>query len=183
MQVHLAPLRANSASRHFQEESIMLSDKIQAAFNAQVGHEFANSIQYIAIANYFEGESLKGLAKIFYKQAQEEHEHAMKFTQFLIDTNGAVKIPALPAPQNNFASAEAAAQLALDAEIRTTNQINDLLSLALEEKNYAAQNFLQWFVEEQVEEIATAATNLDIIKKAGPNVLMVEAYLAHVNKD
>ncbi len=161
----------------------MLSDKIQAAFNAQVGHEFANSIQYIAIANYFESESLKGLAKMFAKQAAEEHEHAMKFIEFLLDTGSKVVIPALPAPQSDFASAEAAAQLALDAEVRTTNQINDLLTLALAEKNYAAQNFLQWFVNEQVEEIASATTNLDIIKKAGPNVLMVEAYLSHVNKD
>ena len=161
----------------------MLSDKIQAAFNAQVGHEFGNSIQYIAIANYFEGESLKRLAKMFYKQAAEEHEHAMKFTQFLLDTGSKVAIPAIPAPQNDFASAEAAAQLALDAEIRTTNQINDLLTLALAEKNYAAQNFLQWFVNEQVEEVATASANLDIIKKAGPNVLMVEAYLSHAHKD
>jgi ferritin len=161
----------------------MLSDKLQTAFNAQVGHEFANSIQYIAIANYFEGESLQGLAKLFTKQAAEEHEHAMKFTQFLLETGCKVVIPALPAPQNEFASAEAAAQLALDAEIRTTNQINDLLTLALAEKNYAAQNFLQWFVAEQVEEIASATTNLDIIKKAGPNVLMVEAYLVHANKD
>jgi ferritin len=93
-----------------------------------------------------------------------------------------VKIPAIAAPQNDFASAEAAAQLALDAEIRTTNEINDLLTLALGEKNYAAQNFLQWFVNEQVEEVATATTNLDIIKKAGPNVLMIEAYLSHANK-
>ena len=159
----------------------MLSEKIQAAFNTQVGQEFANSIQYIAIANYFEGESLKGLAKLFYKQAEEEHAHAMKFTQFLLDTGCAVKIPAIAAPQNDFASAEAAAQLALDAEVRTTHQINDLLTLTLEEKNYAAQNFLQWFVEEQVEEIATASTNLDVIRKAGPNVLMIEAWLAHHN--
>ena len=119
---------------------------------------------------------------MFYKQAQEEHEHAMKFTQFLLDTGSAVKIPAIAAPQNEFASAEAAAQLALDAEIRTTNQINDLVTLASAEKNYAAQQFLQWFVGEQVEEIATASTNLDIIKKAGSNMLMVEAYLAHANK-
>jgi len=161
----------------------MLSDKIQAAFNTQVGQEFSNSIAYIAIANYFKGENLAGLAQLFYKQAAEEHEHAMKFINFLLDTGSAVKLPAISAPQNEFASAEAAAQLALDAEIHTTNQINDLLTLAIAEKNYAAQNFLQWFVEEQVEEIATASANLDIIKKAGPNILMVEAYLAHVNKD
>ena len=161
----------------------MLSDKIQAAFNTQVGQEFSNSIQYIAIANYFKSENLIGLAKMFYKQAAEEHGHAMKFTEFLLDTGSAIKIPAVAAPQNEFASAEAAAQLALDAEIRTTNQINDLLTLAIAEKDYAAQNFLQWFVNEQVEEVATATTNLDIIKKAGAMVLMVEAYLAHANKD
>jgi bacterioferritin B len=161
----------------------MLSDKIQAAFNKQVGQEFSNSIQYIAVANYFKGESLKGLAKMFVKQAAEEHEHAMKFIEFLLDTGCNVVIPAIPAPQNKFASAEAAAQSALDAEIRTTKQINDLVTLAIAEKNYAAQNFLQWFVNEQVEEVATATTNLDIIKKAGPNVLMVEAYLAHMKKD
>ena len=161
----------------------MLSDKIQAAFNTQVGQEFSNSIAYIAIANYFKSENLNGLAKMFYKQAAEEHTHAMKFTEFLIDTGNAVKIPAIAAPQNEFASAEAAAQLAYDAEVRTTNQINDLLTLAIAEKDYAAQSFLQWFVNEQVEEIATASANLDIIKKAGPNVLMVEAYLAHANKD
>src|SRR5512139_3890255 len=161
----------------------MLSNKVQAAFNTQVGQEFSNSIAYIAIANYFKSENLVGLAKIFYKQAAEEHEHAMKFTDFLLDTGCAVKIPAITAPQNEFASAEAAAQLALDAEIRTTNQINDLLTLAIAEKDYATQNFLQWFVNEQVEEIATATTNLDIIKRAGPNILMVEAYLSHLHKD
>ncbi len=161
----------------------MLSDKLQAAFNKQVGQEFSNSIAYIAVANYFKNESLNGLAKMFYKQATEEHGHAMKFIEFLLDTDCLVVIPAIAAPQNEFASAEAAAQMALDAEIRTTNQINDLLTLALAEKDYAAQNFLQWFVNEQVEEVATARTNLDIIKKAGPNVIMVEAYMAHANKD
>ena len=161
----------------------MLSNKIQAAFNKHVGQEFSNSIQYIAVANYFEGENLKGLAKIFTKQATEEHEHAMKFIEFLLDTGCKVVIPAIPAPQNNFASAEEAAQFVLDAEIRTTNQINDLVTLTIAEKDYAAQQFLQWFVNEQVEEVATASANLDVIKKAGTNVLMVEAYLAHMKKD
>ena len=161
----------------------MLSDKIQAAFNAQVGHEFSNSIAYIAVANYFKSENLNGLAKMFYKQAAEEHEHAMKFTDFLLDTGSAVKIPAITAPQNEFASAEAAAQLALDAEIRTTNQINDLLTLAIGREELRRAELPAVVREEQVEEIATASANLDVIKKAGPNVLMVEAYLAHMHKD
>jgi bacterioferritin B len=81
-----------------------------------------------------------------------------------------LKLFTLPAVQNTCALAEAAAQ------------INDLVALAIAEKNYAAQNFLQWFVNEQVEEIASASTNLDVIKKAGSNVLMMEAWLAHINK-
>ncbi len=162
---------------------MLISDKINAAFNAQIGHELGNSNQYVAIAAWFDSQSLKGLAKMFYQQAEEERGHALKFVEFIVDAGGQVEIPAIAAVQNTFASAEAAAQLALDAEVRTTGQINDLMTLAIDEKNYAAQNFLQWFVNEQVEEIATASTNLDIVKKAGSNVLMVEAYLAHVNKD
>ena len=119
---------------------------------------------------------------MFYKQAEEERGHAMKFLEFIIDASGKVEIPAIAGVQNTFASPEAAAQLALDAEIRTTNQINDLAALANDEKNYIARNFLEWFVNEQLEEVSTAQTNLDIIRKAGSNVLMVEAYLAHVNK-
>ena len=159
---------------------MLISSTINAAFNAQIGHELANSNQYVAVAAWFDGESLKGLAKMFYKQAEEEREHAMKFVKFVLDAGGKVEIPAIPAAQNDFDSAVAAAQLALDAEERTTAQINDLMTQAIAEKNYAAQNFLQWFVNEQVEEIATASTNLDVIKKAGANVLMVEAYLAHI---
>lgn len=158
---------------------MLISDKINAAFNAQVGHELANSNQYVAVAAWFDGESLKGLAKLFYKQAEEERAHAMRFVEFILDAGGKVAIPAIPAVQNTFASAEAAAQLALDAEERTTAQIYDLMALAIEEKNYAAQNFLQWFVNEQVEEVSTAQTNLAVIKKAGPNGLMAEAWLAH----
>jgi ferritin len=158
---------------------MLISDKINAAFNAQVGHELTNSNQYVAVAAWFDGESLKGLAKMFYKQAEEERAHAMKFVEFILDAGGKVEIPAISAVQNTFASAEAAAQLALDAEERTTAQIYDLMALALEEKNYIAQRFLDWFVTEQLEEVSTAQTNLTVIKKAGPNGLMAEAWLAH----
>ena len=158
---------------------MLISDKINAAFNAQIGHELANSNQYVAVAAWFDGESLKGLAKLFYKQADEERTHALKFVEFILDAGGRVEIPAIPAVQNTFASAEAAAQLALDAEERTTAQIYDLMALALDEKNYIAQRFLEWFVTEQLEEVSTAHTHLAVIKKAGPNGLLAEAWLAH----
>jgi bacterioferritin B len=161
---------------------VLISEKMNVRLNEQICHELGNSNQYVAIAAHCEGECLFGLAKIYYKQAEEEREHALKFVKFVLDAGGKVVISEVPAPQNGFKSVEEAAQLALDAEIRTTNQINDLMSLAIAEKNYIAQNSLQWFVSEQLEEVSTAETILAVIKRAGPNVLMVEAYLAHQGK-
>ena len=84
---------------------MLLSEKINHAFNEQIGHELGNSNQYLAIATYFERESLFGLAKIYYTQAEEERDHAMKFVKFLLDAGGKVVIPAVPAPQSEFESA------------------------------------------------------------------------------
>jgi ferritin len=158
---------------------MLISEKLNTAINVQVGNELGNSNQYVAIAAYFEGECLFGLAKIFYRQAGEEREHAMKFVKFVLDAGGKLAVPAVPAPQNEFKSAEDAAQVAYDSEVRTTRQIYDLVELASAEKNYIATNFLQWFVSEQLEEVSSAETRLSVIKRAGPSVLMVEAYLAH----
>jgi ferritin len=161
---------------------MLLSEKINHAFNAQIGHELGNSHQYLAIAAYFESESLFGLAKIYSTQSVEERDHAMKFVKFLLEAGGKVVIPAVPAPRSGFESAVDAAQLALDSELATTRQIYDLVTLATEEKNYIALNFLQWFVSEQLEEVSSAETRVSVIRRAGPSVLMVEAYLAHEPK-
>ena len=158
---------------------MLISEGLNTAINAQIGEELGNSNQYVAIAAHFEGECLFLLAKIFYKQAEEEREHAMKFVKFVLDAGGKVVIPAVPAPRNEFASAEDAARLALESENRTTRQIYDLVELATAEKNYITLNFLQWFISEQLEEVSSAETRLSVIRRAGPNVLMVEAYLAH----
>ncbi|MFO0892472.1 MAG: ferritin [Isosphaeraceae bacterium] len=161
---------------------MLISEKLNQAINEQVGHELGNSHQYLAIAAYFEAEALFGLAKIYSKQSDEEREHALKFIKFLQDAGGRVSIPAVPAPRNTFESPLDAAQHALDWELKTTRQINDLVTLAIEEKNYIAHNFLQWFVSEQLEEVSSAETRLAVIRRAGPSVLMVEAYLAHEGK-
>jgi ferritin len=158
---------------------MFVTEKMIAALNAQVGHEFANALQYVAIANWFESEDLRLLAKFYHKQSDEERGHAMKISQFLIDSGAKVEIPNLGSFVNSFSSAVEAAQLAFDAEVRTTNQIHDLVALAQSEKSPSASQFLQWFVEEQVEEIATAQRNLNVIKKSGNNVFLMEAYLAH----
>jgi ferritin len=158
---------------------MLISEKINSAINAQVGFELGNSNQYLSIAAYFESESLFGLAKLFFKQADEEREHALKFIKFVLESGGTLNIPSIAAPRNEFSSAEEAARFALDSEVRTTQQVYDLVELASREKNYIALNFLQWFVNEQLEEVSTAQARLAIIKRAGPSVLMVEAYLAH----
>jgi ferritin len=164
------------------ESGMLISEKINHAFIEQIGHELGNSNQYVAIAAYFDSESLFGLAKIYYKQAEEEREHALKFIKFVLEAGGKAAIPAIPAPRNEFESAVDAAQLALDSELNTTRQIYDLVTLATQEKSYIAQNFLQWFVTEQLEEVSSAHTRLSVIRRAGPSVLMVEAYLAHEPK-
>ncbi|WP_435022228.1 ferritin [Tundrisphaera sp. TA3] len=158
---------------------MLISGNLNALLNTQIGHELGNSHQYIAIASYFDSEDLFGLAKIFYKQAEEEREHAMKIVKFIHDSGGKVAIPDVPAPRNEFISAEDAAQLALDSEIRTTKQIYDLVDAAAAEKCHVMSTFLQWFVTEQLEEVASAETRLAVIRRAGPIVMMVEAYLAH----
>jgi ferritin len=161
---------------------MLISETINKAFNEQIGHELSNANQYLSIATYFEKEALFGLAKIYYAQSDEERAHAMKFVKFLLDAGGKVAIPAIPAPRCEFESAIDAAQHALDWEMKTTQQINNLVAMATQEKNYIANNFLQWFLSEQLEEVSSAETRLAVIRRAGASVLMVEAYLAHNEK-
>ncbi len=162
---------------------MLISEKINQAFNQQIGHELGNSVQYLAIATHFEKESLFGLAKIYYTQADEERDHAMKFVKFVLDAGGQGRHSRdSRAPELIAIRRSQAAQLALDAEMATTRQIYELVDLATEEKNYIALNFLQWFVSEQLEEVSSAEARLTVIRRAGPSVLMVEAYLAHETK-
>jgi ferritin len=162
---------------------MLISEKINRAFNEQIGHELGNYHQYLAIASYFESESLFGLAKLYFQQAEEEREHAMKFLKFVLEAGGKVAIPAVPAPRCEIESPVDGAELALEVEMRTTREIYDLVELATAEKNYIALNFLQWFLSEQLEEVSSAENRLAVIRRAGASVLMVEAYLAHEEKD
>lgn len=157
----------------------LASAKVIKAFNDQIGNELGASLQYISIAAYFAGRSLAELAKFFHKQSEEERDHAMKFVSFLIDVEGKVEIPAIPAPRHDFKSAEEAVQLSLEWEKKVTEQIYGLVELTRKESNYIALRFLDWFVTEQLEEVATMTTLLDLIKIAGPGgLLYVEDSLA-----
>ncbi|MFQ5615146.1 MAG: ferritin [Anaerolineales bacterium] len=157
----------------------MLIDKeLEAAINQQIGNEFGASVQYVSIASYFDLENLEQLAAFFFRQADEEKMHAMKFVHYVLDAGGQVRIPAIPATRYDFQSAEDAVKTALDWELEVTEQINGLMDIAVEQRDYIGQNFIQWFVNEQLEEVSTMDTLLSIVRRAKDNLLFVEEYLA-----
>lgn len=158
---------------------MLASDKLIQAFNQQIGNEMGASMQYISIASYFDSETLPQLAKFFYQQSEEERTHAMRFVKFINDVGGRVVVPALPAPKADFNSAEDAVGSALAWEEEVTRQIYDLVEVAKEDKNYVGVRFLDWFVEEQLEEVTTMNDLLAVIRRAGPDrLLFVEEYLS-----
>lgn len=160
---------------------MLIGQEVNRAFNTQIGNEFGASMQYLAIAAHFEKENLRLLAKLFFEQAEEEKEHAMKFVHYVVETGGELLIPTIAAPKPTFASAEEAVEAALNWEKEVTGQINNLVRIAVAENDYLAQNFLRWFVDEQLEEITKMEQLLSVIRRAGEkNLLMVEAYLAHI---
>ncbi len=162
---------------------MLISSELAKAFNEQIGHEFGASVQYLSIAAHFYQRSLTLLAKLFEDQAQEETQHAMKFIKYVQDTKGGLQIPSIPAPKPTFASAEEAVQAALNWERDVTRQITTLMSLAIKENDYLAQSFLQWFIDEQLEEVVKMERMLSVVKQSGEkNLLMVEAYLVHIEK-
>jgi ferritin len=159
---------------------MLISQKLVDAINAQIGREFGAAQQYVAIAAHFGAENLPQLARYFYRQAEEEREHAMKFVRHVVEAGGRVTIPAVPAPRDRFASAEEAVKLSLDWEMEVTKQVYALVNQAAQEGNWVTHHFLQWFVDEQLEEVSSMDQLLSVVKMAGPQLLLVEDYLARV---
>ena len=161
----------------------MISDTLAKAFNEQIGHEFGASMQYVSIAAHFQQRQLTLLAKLFMDQAEEERMHAMKFVKYMLDTKGDLLIPAIAAPKASFKSAEDAVAAALAWEQDVTRQIGQLMDIAVKESDYLAQSFLQWFIDEQLEEVVKMDRLLGVVRQAGEkNLIMVEAYLVHIEK-
>jgi ferritin len=157
---------------------MLISKPLARALSTQVGNEFGASLQYVMTASYFDRESLPQLAAKFYAQAAEENMHAMKFVHYLNEAGGLLEIPPIPSGQADFKSAEEAVELALKWELTVTKQINDLMDLAIKESDHLAQQFLQWFVNEQLEEVSTMDALLRTVRRAGDSLLLVEEMLA-----
>lgn len=154
--------------------TLLVSEALIDLLNQQIQNELKAASQYMAIAVYFESESLPALAGFFFRQADEEREHAMKFVHYLLDAGAKPLIPSLPNLRNDFDSAADAVQCALDGELEVTRQINNLVGEATKHNDYMTHTFLQWFVTEQLEEVSTMSTLLDTINHAGTQLLLVE---------
>ncbi|GIL14632.1 MAG: ferritin [Chloroflexota bacterium] len=145
----------------------MLSEKMQAALNAQINMEFFASYQYLAMAAYFESENLMGFANWMHMQSQEENMHAMKFYHYVNDRRGRVTLQALDMPKTAWSSPLEAFEDALKHEQKVTAKINALVDLAIQESDHATNSFLKWFVDEQVEEEANVDAVIQDLKRIG----------------
>lgn len=145
----------------------MLSKGIQEAINDQIHHEFLSAYIYLSMAAYLEAESFRGFAHWMRAQAKEEVNHAMRLFDYVNDRNGRVTLKALEQPPSQFKSVLATFEQAFEHEQKVTGMIHKLYELAKQENDYATQVQLQWFINEQVEEEATASQTVDRLKIAG----------------
>jgi ferritin len=152
--------------------------KFHALLQEQIRNEFGAAQQYLAIAVYFDGEDLPQLAKHFYRQAVEERNHAMMLVQYLLDRDIEVEIPGVDPVRNRFDSPRDALGLALAQERTVTEQISRLAGVARDEQDYLGEQFMQWFLGEQVEEVATMTTLVRIADRAGANLFHIEDFVA-----
>ena len=151
--------------------------------NAQIGHELAAHNQYLACAVHYDALTMPQMAAFFYAQAAEERSHALMMVRYLLDTDAQVAIPGVEAPVTGFADVVAPVQLALEQERRVSEQINALLRVAREESDFASEQFMQWFIKEQVEEVATMSDLLAVVTRNVDDVEDIEEYVAREQGD
>jgi ferritin len=158
----------------------MISDKMEQALNAQINAELYSAYVYLSMAAYFESKDLPGMASWMIAQAQEERAHAMKIYQHIVERGGRVALAAIDGPPTEWASPAAVFEAAYKHEQHVTKLIHDLVALSIEQKDYASKSMLDWFVDEQVEEEASASAivaKLQMIGEDGPALLMLDSEL------
>ncbi len=155
----------------------MTAARFVEALNTQIGNEFAAHQQYVACAVHYDDLTMPQMAAFFYAQALEERDHAMMMVKFLLDTDAEVRIPGVDAPVVEFADIVAPIRLALEQEKRVSQQIFDLTRIAREESDFAAEQFMQWFIKEQVEEVSTMNDLLTVVTRATDDIEAIEEYV------
>ncbi|MFC7019275.1 MULTISPECIES: ferritin [Haloarcula] len=164
----------------------MLKDPIEDALNEQINAELFSEYLYLSMAAYFADEGLPGFASWMRAQADEEHEHAMRIYDYVLERDGRVMLDAIDAPQTAWPDPVTAFEDAYEHEVEISRLIDDLVALARQENDNATENMLQWFVAEQVEEEATAQDILDqlrLVGDDGPGLLLIDRELAQRRGD
>jgi ferritin len=156
----------------------MASPAFVNRLNEQIGHEFAASQQYVACAIYYDALTMPQMAALFYRQALEERDHAMMMVQYLLDADAQISVPGIAAPQSAFDDVVAPVRLALEQERRVTTQINELTGIARAELDFASDQFMQWFIKEQVEEIARMSDLLTVVSRASQDAEAIEDWVS-----
>jgi ferritin len=155
----------------------MNSTQFNTLLSTQIGKEFAASQQYIAVPTWFANQDLPQLARYFYRQSVEERNHAMMMVRYMLDRDVPVTIPGVPDVRNDFASVTEPLALALEQEKEVTRNIESLFRAARAEDDALGEQFMLWFLKEQVEEVAAMTTLLNIAERAD-NLFDIENYLA-----
>lgn len=156
----------------------MPAAKFAEQLNVQIGNELAAHNQYLACAVYYDAQTMPQMSAFFYKQALEERGHAMMMVQYLLDTGAEVVIPGVDAPVAQFKDVVAPVALALDQENRVTEQIYELTRIARSEHDFASEQFMSWFIKEQVEEVATMSDLLAVVTRNADELEDIEEYVA-----
>src|SRR3954452_18739149 len=156
----------------------MAADAFVKLLNDQIGHEFAGHQAYVACAVYYDSETLPQLARFFYRQALEERDHAMMMVQYLLDADETVTVPGVAAPQADFADIVSPVSLALQQERTVIVQINALAAVARQDGDYMIEQFIQWFIKEQFEEVATMSDLLRVVQRSRDDPMEVETFMA-----
>ncbi len=156
----------------------MPAERFVAALNDQIEREFAASQQYLAAAVYYEDETLPRLARLFYDQSVEERGHALMMAKYLLDLGVRPRVPGVTAPRGDFADFVEPIAIALEQEQKVTDQISELASIAREERDFVSEQFVQWFLKEQVEEIDLMSTLLTTGERARERPLDIEEFIA-----
>ncbi len=156
----------------------MASERFVSAMNAQIAREFAAAHQYVAIGAFYDAQTYPQLAKFFYEQAEEEREHAMKMVNYLIDRGVQADIGAVEGPRQSFADHVEPIKVALEQERKVTVRISELFEIARDTRDFESEQFLHWFLEEQVEEEASMTDLLAVAERTRSVPMLLEEYLA-----
>jgi ferritin len=156
----------------------MPAERFVEALNQQIGRELGASQQYLAVAVWYEDQTLPRLGQLFYDQSLEERGHALMMAKYLLDSDLRPRVPGVSEPRGDFADFVEPIRTALDQERKVTDQISELAAIARDEGDYVSEQFMHWFLKEQVEEIDLMSTLLDTAERCRDRPLDLEDFIA-----